>query len=113
MPARRKIDNKYYSEEELLTAFRSIDYLKELEEDDFIPDTRPTSIFFESVWIGVALRIREGKEVSTELIKSKIGKWKETVGDDLFSSLFKARRSSSIESINARIAETKKYFLED
>ena len=29
MPARRKIDNKYYSEEELLTAFRSIDYLKE------------------------------------------------------------------------------------
>jgi len=113
MPSRRIMDVKYFSKKELSEAFCTLYYMKELDEECFVPDTRPTSIFFESVWIGIALRVREGKEVSTELIKSKILKWKETIGDERFSSLFKARRSSSIESINARISETKQYFLED
>lgn len=103
-----------HKESELRDLFKTIYYLRGIDSSFFIPDTtRPTSIFFESVWLGIAFRIRNNHEVTSELIKNKIAHWKESVGYEAFSSMFKARRSSSVESINARISNIKGYFLED
>lgn len=109
-----KRDGKtYYSKKYLKECFDTIYLLQNIDSDSFCPFSIPTVIFFESVWLGVAFRKREGKDVSDEWLISKIKNWSSQIGEAEFGLLFKPRRSSSIEAITTRVMKTKEYFLAD
>lgn len=75
------------------------------------PYDKATQTYLEAIWIGLTYRVlNTGKPINEETLPGYIKKWKETVGEDRFAELFRARRTSSLISTKERIKAGIEYF---
>ncbi len=111
-PQRRKKGEIYRSKEEFDRVYEAaIDDITNLSSEDLSPYSKPTQSFLEAVWIGLTYRrLVLGKNDSMNGISDHIKKWKDTIGEERFSELFQARRSSSMTSVKDRVLSAIDYF---
>ena len=114
-PKKEKQGVRYYSKEELLEAYYStLNVVDHLSDEDLSPYTVPTKSFLESIWVGLTYRkLKLGKEINEDKLPGYIKNWKTTIGEEKFSELFQARRTSSITSAYERIKAGIEYFSGD
>ena len=55
----------------------------------------------------------QGKQINVDTLIEYTKKWKDSIGEEKFSELFQARRSSSMTSVNERITAAINYFSKD
>ena len=113
---KRKLQNKiYYSKVQFQEVFdAAFNDVNTLSTEVLSPYTKPTQTFLEAIWVGLTYRkLVLGKEINTEALPSYIAKWKSTIGDEKFSELFQARRTSSSQSALDRIKAGIEYFSGD
>ncbi len=111
-PKHRLQNQKYYSWAELMEVFNAaFDIVLELSDEDISPFNRPTQTYLEAIWVGLTYRLlKSKKEINTEKLSSYIKCWKKSLGEDNFSELFQARRTSSSSSALERISAGINYF---
>ena len=114
-PTRPKQGQSYLSKEQFEEAFNAaFEVVNKLTLEDISPYTKPTQTFLEAIWVGLTHRkLRLHKEINVEKLPSYIANWKSTIGDDEFSKLFQARRTSSTKSALERIKAGIEYFSGD
>lgn len=114
-PKRRKPKRRYYSQEAFDEVFRAVaDDMFSLTAKDLSPYSKPTQTYLEAIWVGLAYRkIQLRKDINREELSDYIRNWRNTVGDELFSQLFQARRTSSVRSAFERIRAGIEYFSGD
>lgn len=106
---------KYYSKREFEEAFNAaFDVVSKLGKTQLSPYTRPTQTFLESIWVGLTYRkLRLGKSINEANLPEYIANWKKSIGEEKFSDLFQARRTSSVNSAFERIKAGIDYFSGD
>lgn len=114
-PKRRKQGVIYHSKDEFDEAFNAvIDELSTLSENDLSPYSKPTQTFLEAIWVGLTYRkLILKKSINVSELAHYISNWKTCIGEEKFSDLFQARRTSSIQSAMKRIQAGVKYFAGD
>ena len=112
---KRRPDITYYSEAELREVFNAaFTELSTLDSMDFAPDTRPARILMEAIWVGLTYRkLKFGKDIPLENLKSHIENWKSVIGKEEYSTLFQTRRTTSISEAEDRIKAAIEYFSGD
>ena len=111
-PKKKRNSVVYHSKEEFTKVFEAaFDEVIQLSEEDLSPYKRPAQTFLESIWVGLTYRkLVLGKSINSEKLPSAIKNWKNSIGEDKFSELFQARRTSSIKSAYERINAGIEYF---
>ena len=111
-PKKRYQNKHYFSKEELKQAYEAvIDIIGNLSDEDFTPYAIPTQTFLESIWIGLTYRkLILHKEINTEKLSEYIKSWRQMIGDEEFSNLFQARRTSSVKSAFERVKAGIEFF---
>lgn len=114
-PTRPKQGQSYLSKKQFEEAFNAaFEVVNKLSLEDISPYTKPTQTFLEAIWVGLTYRkLRLHKEINVEKLPSYIANWKNAIGDDEFSKLFQARRTSSTKSALERIKAGIEYFSGD
>ena len=114
-PKRPKQDKKYLSKQQLEDAFNAaFEVVNSLAIEDISPYTKPTQTFLEAIWVGLTYRrLILQKEINTENLSGYISNWKKAIGEEEFTKLFKARRTSSTTSAKERIEAGINYFSGD
>ncbi len=114
-PKRVKQDKRYLSKEEFAEAFNvAFETVHSLDLKDLAPYSKPTQTFLEAIWVGLTYRkLQAHKEINSKNLASYISKWKDTIGENKYSELFQARRTSSTKSASERIKAGIEYFLGD
>jgi len=114
-PKRKLQSINYHSEAEFQEAFEAaFEIIYALDIELLQPYTRPTQTYLEAIWVGLTYRILKlGKDINTEKLPEIIRCWKDKIGDQKFSELFQARRTSSVQSAYDRIDAGIKYFAGD
>lgn len=102
----------YFSENTLRESFESVlDDLAILSSSDLSPEEKPAQTYLEAIWVGLAHRKMKLKmDIKREEIPNIVNQWKSSIGEEKFSELFQARRSSSAQSVNERIKAAIEYF---
>ena len=111
-PKHRKQEAIYYSWDTLKSSFdAAFDIVNELSLESISPFTKPTQTFLEAIWVGLTYRkLILKKDINTATLPAYISQWKQSIGEDEFSRLFQARRTSSTVSALERIEAGIKYF---
>lgn len=106
---------KYHSEKEFREAYNAaIDAVLTLSEEDISPDKKPAQTFLEAIWVGLTYRrIVLKKDINKDGLREYVRAWKSSIGEDEFSRLFQARRTSSVLSAKERIEAGIDYFKGD
>lgn len=114
-PRKPKIGVEYYSEEQFMTLFDCVlDEIELFSTEDLSPFSKPTQSYLEAIWVGLANRkLVLGKQINVDTLIEYTKKWKDSIGEEKFSELFQARRSSSMTSVNERITAAIDYFSKD
>ena len=114
-PKKKKQNVSYYSWNDMYTAFDAVfDIVNNLPLDCLTPYSRPTQTYLEAIWVGLTYRkLIEKKEINEEMLPEYIIRWKENIGEDRFSDLFQARRTSSTKAALDRIQAGIEYFKGD
>lgn len=114
-PKRRKPLVKYYSEDEIKGVFyAAFEELCSLTTKDFSPYSKPAQTFMEAIWVGLTYRKNNLKKgINIKELPQYIANWKNVLGEEKFSELFQARRSSSVQSAEDRINAAIDYFSGD
>lgn len=114
-PTKENSSINYISKEAFEEAFSAaFDIVNNLSLEDIMPYSRPTQTYLEAIWVGLTFRkLKLNKDINTLGLKDHISKWKGTLGDDEFSNLFQARRTSSVGSALSRIKAGIEYFSKD
>lgn len=114
-PRSKKYGVRYYSEDEFVTLFNCV--LEEMSlftVDDLSPFSKPTQSYLEAIWVGLANRkLVLGKPIDKSKLVEYVKDWKNVLGEEKFSDLFQARRTSSMTSVNERITAAIDYFSKD
>lgn len=115
MPRKRKPGVKYYSKSELSDLFQCVlDEISIFSVDDLSPFSKPAQSYLEAIWVGLANRkLILKKEINKDTLIEFTKEWKNAIGEQKFSELFQARRSSSMTSVNERITAAIDYFSKD
>ena len=111
-PKKKRNSVIYHSKEEFIEVFdAAFDEVIQLSVEDLSPYTRPAQTFLEAIWVGLTYRkLVLGKSINSENLSSYIKNWKYSIGEEKFSELFQARRTSSIKSAYERINAGIEYF---
>lgn len=114
-PKRRIPEKNYYSEAQFQEVFdATFSIVTSLPLETLSPYKTPTQTFIESVWVGLTHRILvQKKDFSQEKLGEYISNWKNVIGEERFSELFQARRTSSTKSAFERIEAGIVYFSGD
>ena len=114
-PVRRKQGKRYIRREEFEEAYEAVvEIIANLSEDVLSPYTKPTQTFLEAIWVGLTYRkLKLHKDIDEQRIPEIVQNWKSTMGEEKFSEMFQARRTSSIQSALARIRAGIDYFSGD
>ena len=114
---KRKIQNiNYHSHKDFQKVFdAAFGIVHSLDIELLQPYTRPTQTYLEAIWVGLTYRkLRTGKEeIDLEKLTKVIRNWKDNIGEEKFSELFQARRTSSVQSAYDRIEAGINYFAGD
>ena len=108
-------DVVYYSEEQFMELFSCVlDEISQFSVDDLSPFSKPTQSYLEAIWVGLAnRRLILKKPINKDKLIEFTKDWKDYTGEEKFSELFQARRSSSMTSVNDRITAAIEYFSKD
>ena len=111
-PKKKRNSVIYHSKEEFIEVFdAAFDEVIQLSVEDLSPYTSPAQTFLEAIWVGLTYRkLVLGKSINSENLSSYIKNWKYSIGEEKFSELFQARRTSSIKSAYERINAGIEYF---
>ena len=111
-PKRKMQDKVYHSRAELQEVFdASFDVVNALSLDILSPYSKPTQTFLEAIWVGLTYRkLMLKKAINVAVLPEYISNWKKTIGEERFSELFQARRTSSAKSAFDRIEAGINYF---
>lgn len=114
-PKRGKNVREHISKERFKEAFfAAFLELNTLSSEDLSPYSKPTQTFLEAVWVGLTYRkLKLNKSINTNNLPNYISKWPTIVGEERFSELFQARRTSSVKSALERIKAGVEYFSGD
>lgn len=114
-PKKKKQNVSYYSWNDMHTAFDAVfDIVNNLPLSCLTPYSRPTQTYLEAIWVGLTYRkLIEKKEINEERLPEYINRWKENIGEERFSDLFQARRTSSTRAALDRIQAGIEYFKGD
>lgn len=114
-PVKPKQGVVYHSKQEFEDAFNAaFDVVNALSLKDISPYSKPTQTFLESIWVGLTYRkLALNKGIDVERLPLYISKWEKTIGEEQFSILFQARRTSSTQSAFERIKAGIEYFSGD
>lgn len=102
----------YLGQERFQEAFdAAFEIVNSLDIELLKPYGKATQTYLEAIWIGLTYRVlNAGKSINKETLPGYIKKWKETIGEDRFAQLFRARRTSSLISAKERIKAGIEYF---
>ena len=111
-PKRKKQGYRYHTKEEFDTALNAtLDIVLSLSTEDISPYNKPAQTFLEAIWVGLTYRkLALNKTINMEALPAYISNWKNALGEDQFSELFQARRTSSVQSAFERIEAGINYF---
>ena len=114
-PRSKKNGVTYFAEEEFVFLFNCVlDELSLFSEEDFSPFSKPAQSYLEAIWVGLANRkIILNKPINKCTLIEFTNDWKNVLGEEKFSELFQARRTSSMTSVNERITAAIDYFSRD
>lgn len=114
-PNRPKQDKEYLSKSQFEESFNAVfDIVNSLTLNDISPYTKPTQTFLEAIWVGLTYRkLKLHKEINIPKLPLYISRWKQSIGEQEFSKLFQARRTSSTSTAKERIEAGIKYFSGD
>lgn len=114
-PRNAKIGVKYFTEQELSDLFYCVlDEISLFTVEDLSPFSKPTQSYLEAIWVGLAnRRLVLNKPIDKDKLVAFTKEWKNTLGEEKFSELFQARRTSSMKSVNERISAAIEYFSRD
>ena len=114
-PRIKKPGVRYYTKDEFVELFYcALDDLSIFTVEDLSPFSKPTQSYLEAVWVGLVNRkMVLNKPINRDKLIEFTKEWRNALGDEKFSELFQARRTSSMTSVNDRITAAIDYFSKD